>query len=140
MTEYELFVDSKDSGGTMGRGSIGGSHEVKHLTFEELEQKAETHEAFLIELRDPSTLETFKASVQIASDPDALPEGDDLWLIRTSGRFLEAPWAVKIIERIEDEEEEVQALPKRRLSLAERKGTILSDLLKQREDQMKKKK
>jgi hypothetical protein len=63
-----------------------------------------------------------------------------LWLIRTSGRFIEAPWAVKIIERLEEEEEEVKALPRRRLSLAERKGTILSDLLKQREDKMKEKK
>ena len=141
MTEYELFVDMETSGGAMGRrGSIGGSHEIKHLKLEELEQKAETHDAFLTELRDPSTLESFKARVQIASNPDALPGADELWLIRTSGRFIEAAWAIKIIERVEDEEEEVVALPRRRLSLAERKGTILSDLLKQREDKMKEKK
>jgi hypothetical protein len=140
MTEYELFVDTETSGGTMGRGSIGGSHEIEHLKLGELEQRAETHEEFITELRDPSSLETFKARVQLASNPDALPGADELWLIRTSGRFIEAPWAVRIIERIEEEEEEVKALPRRRLSLAERKGTILSDLLKQREDKMKGKK
>ena len=140
MTEYELFVDEETSGGAMGRGSIGGIHEIKHLTLEELEQKAQTHDEFLTELRDPSTLESFKARVQIASNPDALPGADELWLIRTSGRFIESAWAVKIIERIEDEEEEVRALPRRRLSLAERKGTILSDLLQQREEKMKDKK
>jgi len=140
MAVYELFVDTETSGGAMGRGSIGGSHEIKHLNVEELEQKAETHDEFLTELRDPSTLESFKARVRIASNPDALPGADELWLIRTSGRFIEAPWAVKIIEKVEDEEEDVVALPRRRLSLAERKGTILSDLLKQREDQMKGKK
>jgi len=140
MAEYELFVDTGTSRSAFGRGNIGGSHEVKHLTLEELEEKAGTHDEFLTELRDPSTLETFKARVQMASNPDALPESDELWLIRTSGRFTETPWAVKIIARVEDEEEEVVALPKRRLSLAERKGTILSDLLKQREEKMKPKK
>jgi hypothetical protein len=137
---YELFVDSKSSGSAFGRGNIGGEHEVKHLQLEELNEKAKNHDEFVTELRDPSTLETFKALVQLAADPDELPDSDELWLIQTMGRFTESAWGVKIIERIEDEEEEVVALPRRKLSLAERKGTILSDLLKQREEKMKPKK
>jgi len=140
MAEYELFIDSKSSGSAFGRGSIGGSREVKHLELEELIEKAETHDEFLAELRDPSTLESFKARIQIASNPDDLDGSDELWPIRTSGRFTDAPWGLKIVERVEDEEEEVVALPRRKLSLAERKGTILSDLLKQREDKIKGKK
>jgi hypothetical protein len=137
MAEYELFVDSDSSGSVFGRGDIGGSQEVAHLKLEELEEKAKTHDEFMTELRDPSTLEQFKARIQLAQSPDDFPESDELWLIRTSGRFTESAWGVKIVDRIEDEDDEVVALPRRKLTLAERKGTILSDLLKQREDKKK---
>ena len=137
MAEYELFVDVEFADRRGMRGVMEtGQREVQPLKLEELQAKADNKEEVLVELRDPATLESFRARVVVASKPEDLPGADTLWLIRTSGRFSE-PWAVKIIERIEEEEPEVKALPRRRLSLAERKGSILSDLLKQREEKMK---
>jgi len=137
MTEYELFVDVEFADRRGMRGTtLTGQIEVQPLKLEELQAKAVNKEELLVELRDPATLESFKARVVIASKRDELPEADTLWLIRTSGRFSE-PWAVKIVERVEEQEPEVTALPRRRLSLAERKGSILSELLKQREEKMK---
>lgn len=137
MAEYELFVDVEFVDRRGMRGSMEtGQREIQPLKLEELQGKADNKEEAVIELRDPATLESFKARVVIASKLEDLPGADTLWLIRTSGRFSE-PWAVKIIERIQEEEPEVTALPRRRLSLAERKGSILSELLKQREEKMK---
>lgn len=137
MAEYELFVDVEFVDRRGMRGSMEtGQREIQPLKLEELQAKADNKEEAVIELRDPATMESFKARVVISSKLKDLPGADTLWLIRTSGRFSE-PWAVKIIERIQEEEPEVTALPRRRLSLAERKGSILSELLKQREEKMK---
>ena len=137
MAQYELFVDVEFVDRRGMRSSMEtGRREVQPLKLEELQAKADNKEEVLVELRDPATIENFRARVVVASKPEDLPGADTLWLIRTSGRFSE-PWAVKIIERIEEEEPEVVALPKRRLSLAERKGRILFDLLKEREEKMK---
>ena len=137
MAEYELFVDVEFADRRGMQTSMGrGQNEIQPLKLEELKAKAANKEEVFVELRDPATLENFKARVIIATKPEDLPEADTLWLIRTSGRFSE-PWAIKIIERVEEEEHEVKALPKRRLSLAERKGSILSELLKMREEKMK---
>ncbi len=137
MAEYELFVDMEFAESRGMRGPMAsGKVEVPSMKLNELEAKAAAKEEVLVELRDPSTLETFKARVIIGVKPEDLPGADTLWVIRTSGRFS-SPWAVKIVERVEEDEQEVRALPRRKLSLAERKGRILSDLLKEREEKMK---
>lgn len=120
MAEYELFVDTGASAG-------------RSLRLDELEAKAARKEEAQVELRDPATLETIRARVILAMSPEELPGGDTLWLVQTSGRFPK-PWGIEIVERFEEEDDEVKALPRRKLSLAERKGKILSDLLKEREE------
>ena len=132
MAEYELFVDTEFGG---GRGAPPGVRTVEPMRLEELEAKAATHEEVLVELRDITTLENIKVRAILGLTPEAVPGGEILWLIRTSGRFS-SPWSIKIIERLEDEDDEVAALPRRKLSLAERKGRILSDLLKERDEKM----
>lgn len=122
MTEYELFVDTEASKG-------------RSLRLDELEAKAAKKEEAQVELRDPATLETIRARAILARSPEDLPGGDTLWLVQTSGRFSK-PWGIQIIERFEEEDDDVKALPRRKLSLAERKGKILSDLLKERDEKM----
>ena len=134
MAEYELFVDTEFGGGRGARGPAG-VRAVEPMRLDELEAKAATHEEVLVELRDTVTLENFRVRAVLGLTPEAVPGGDTLWLIRTSGRFS-SPWSIKIIERLEDEDDEVAALPRRKLSLAERKGRILSDLLKERDEKM----
>jgi hypothetical protein len=135
MAEYELFVDVEFT----NRRGTPGQLETQTYKLEELQAKAASKEEILVELRDPSTMGSFKARVVLALTPEDLPGTDTLWLIRTSGRFSE-PWGIHIVERIGEEETDVKALPRRRLSLAERKGRILSELLQEREDKLKVKK
>jgi len=122
MAEYELFVDAEASKG-------------RSLRLDELEAKAARKEEAQVELRDPATLETIRARAILAMTPEELPGGATLWLVQTSGRFPK-PWGIEIVERFEEEDDEVKALPRRKLSLAERKGKILSDLLKERDEKM----
>lgn len=141
MAEYELWVDTefKDRKSLKFYGtSMFTKMQAATPTLEELEEKAEAKEEIQVELRDPATMDNFQARVVVSQKPEELSGADTLWLVHTKGR-LPQPWAIKIVERIEEEEREVTALPKRRLSIGERKGRMLIDLLKEREEKMKKK-
>ncbi len=90
-----------------------------------------------VELRNPQTLEKFTAKVIISKDPSKLDNPDTLWLFSTSGRKSD-PYYVKILEREEEEIPDVKPLPKRKLSLGERRGKMLIEMLKEREAKKKK--
>jgi len=89
-----------------------------------------------LELRNPKTLAAFRARAIVNADSNKLPGGDVLWLFSTQGR-QQQPWAVKIIEEIEEEEPEATVLPRRKLSLGERKGRMLADMIKERDEKKK---
>lgn len=85
-----------------------------------------------VELRNPQTLEKFTAKVLISRDSSTLEDPDTLWLFSTSGR-KEVPYYIKVLDRENEEIPEVKVLPRRKLSLGERKGTMLMKMLKDRE-------
>lgn len=85
-----------------------------------------------VELRNPQTFEKFTAKVIISKDLSNLQAPDTLWIFSTSGRKSE-PYYVKIINVEEEGFPEVKTLPRRKLSLGERKGTMLVKMLKERE-------
>jgi len=89
-----------------------------------------------INLRDPGTFQIVKVRAIISSKPDQLKNSDILWLFSTAGRKPE-PWRIKILEKITEEETEVKVLPRRRLSLGERRGRMLEDLIREREEKKK---
>ncbi|MDY6973820.1 MAG: hypothetical protein SV775_16085, partial [Thermodesulfobacteriota bacterium] len=66
-----------------------------------------------------------------------LEDPDTLWLFSTSGR-KEEPYYVKILDTEDEEIPEVKALPRRKLSLGERRGTMLMKMLKDREEKKEK--
>ena len=140
MAEYELWVDTKELKALKGSGGgiMSKAGAAPAPTVEELGEKAKAKEEIRVELKDPAKMESFKAKAVISQQPEEMPGADVLWLVQTQGR-LPQPWAIKIVERIEEEERDVIALPKRRLSIGERKGRMLIDMLKEREDKMKKK-
>jgi hypothetical protein len=92
-----------------------------------------------VELRDPHTFEKFIAKVIISKDLTNLNNPDTLWLFSTFGRKPN-PYYVKILEKEEEEFPEVKPLPARKLSLGERKGKMLIEMLKEREEKREKKK
>ncbi len=111
--------------------SPGEGRQISIVTLEDLETKIKQETE--VELRDPTTSENFRAKVIFSSNPEDLPGADKLWLVGVHGKVRNEPWAVKILERIDEEEGEVQLLVRRRPSLTERRGKFLEELLKERE-------
>ena len=130
MKEYELLIDVISARWGKDRDMVGAKI---------IEGRPLDGEEVLVELRDPKLMESFKARAIFSSKLDEFPEWDRVWLT-SQGRGRESvPLAIKIIERIEEEVGEVKVLPQRKLSLGERKGRLLEELLKDRERKEKEK-
>ncbi|MDY6972386.1 MAG: hypothetical protein SV775_08660 [Thermodesulfobacteriota bacterium] len=131
MKEYEVLVGKIEAGKGYGQVKPGVDAQSPHILIEIPEEGKEV----TVELRDPGTMGSFVARVAFFSDPARLPDGDRAIFIDQATRkaLTESPWAVKIIEEIEEADDEVEVLPTRKLSLGERKGTLLKDMLESRE-------
>ena len=110
MNEYEYYFDSNDP--TC----------VPLKSNEEIE----------IEIRNTQNLEAIKVKAIVASSPADLPDGDTLWMYSTKGRE-EKPWAIKILGKIEEEEEEVKRIPHAKVAAGKKKGKMLFDMIKEKE-------
>ena len=132
MKEYEILVGGIEAGKGYGQVKPAVDAQSPHILTEIPEEGKE----FTVELRDPGTMGSFVARVVFFSDPARLPDGDRAVFVEQATRkcLTESPWAVKIIEEIEDADDEVEVLPTRKLSLGERKGTLLKDMLESREE------
>lgn len=81
-------------------------------------------------LIDLETREKIAAKIVLSSRQEDLPEGAKVWLQDEKEYEVEAiPWFVKIIEYIEEEEEEVEVLPKMKISLGKQRGGMLKTLM-----------
>lgn len=137
MAEYEIFVDvgrETDQMAFAASPAMEG-RQIRIVTVKDLVSKA--NQETEVELRDPLTVENFKARVIFSPHIEDLPGADTLWLVSIRGKIQESPWAVRILERIDEEETEVTPLPRRRLSLDERRGKILEELLRERKGKTK---
>jgi hypothetical protein len=145
MVEYQLLVDTEmdreKSHLALGGAADISAEKIPPATMAKLTEASESRREIEVGLQDPVTFEEFGARAIVSSDPEALPEADKVWLIDASGkgRLSPTPWAIKIVERIAEREKEFRALPRRKPSLAERRGRILVDLLKEREEKERKK-
>lgn len=143
MKEYEVCIDVLASFDLMRamRPRVKESevkHEVSGVTV--VQGLPPEGSEVIVEIKEPETKGSFKARAIFSSKPEDFPEGDRVWFTRAPGGRLPQPWGVKIIEKIEEEEErEVKPLSRRRLSLGEKKGRLLEELLKEREKKLKKK-
>jgi hypothetical protein len=91
----------------------------------------------ILRFRDPDTFEGIKAKVIIRPSFEGYPNLVRVYYVSsTKGREAEAV-PVQIIEFIEEEVEEVKVLSKQKLSLGERRGTMLSDMIKERKEKKK---
>ena len=137
MKEYEILVGDIEAGG--GVGPLMTNRKVQSPSI--LTKIPEEGKELTVEMRDPSTMESFLARVIFFSDPARIPEGDRVLFVEqaTRKRLTEQAWAVKVVEIFEDADEDVEALPTRKLSLGERKGTLLKDMLAIRDKKAKEK-
>jgi hypothetical protein len=101
------------------------------------QEKHPIDQELTITLRDPDTFSTIKAKAIIRSSFEQYPNADKLYYFSgTLGREKE-PVPVVVLEVIPDEVEEVKALPKQKLSLGQRKGRMLADMIRERQDKDK---
>ena len=130
MKEYEVHIGPMDTLFGKGGGLRPGSGMGALLT-----DLPPQDEEIIVEVRDTETLIFSRARAIFHANPEEVPDWDRVWFVGDDGRRREKPWAIKILEHLELEEEakEVKALPTRRISLAERKGRLLEELLKERE-------
>ena len=136
MKEYEILVGEIEAGKAFAQAKTKQQAQTPLYTLVEIPEEGKE---LTVELRDPSTMESFPARVIFFSDPAGRPEMDLVHFVNqaTRGSLTKRPWAVKIIERIEEEEEKVNVLPTRKLSLSERRGTLLKSLLEARDEKAK---
>lgn len=101
------------------------------------EEKHPVDQEVVIRLRDPDTFEVTQAKAVVRSSFEEYPEADRLfYLSATKGRERE-PVPIEVIEFVEEEQEEVKVLPKQKLTLGQRRGTMLADMIKERSEKKK---
>lgn len=107
--------------------SSGHAREVKFSLPREMEE-------VMVMVRDRGTFETFQARAIVSRSPERLPGADRLWVRNVGGTkslAFDEPWAIKILEVLEEEGEAVHlstATQTRR-----RRGSFLETLIKRRE-------
>jgi len=91
-------------------------------------------EEVTIQLRNSDTMELFHARVIIHAPSDEAQEGDILYFTSATTGKNKTPHRFELIEKIEEEEVEVKALPTQKLTLGQRKGRMLMDMINEKKN------
>jgi len=99
-------------------------------------QRPEEGKEIEVEIINAETLERQRVRAVLSPDPAKLPETEDrIWLYQgASLRPLEEkPWAIKILEFVEEEKPTVTAPRPKDVSLGKMRGHMLEHLIRERE-------
>ncbi len=113
----------------------------EYETYLEKAKEYKEREELILTIKDLETFEEFEVKAMIARSLEALPGGERLWVrysdtIGTGQR--KEPWVIKIIEKIEEKEEEFKPPTKKRMGLGERRGFMLESMIAEKEKRDKK--
>ena len=101
-------------------------------------EKDPVNQEIKIQLRNPETYEMINARAIIRTSFEEYPNADKLYYSSaTAGRDKE-PVPIEILEVRPEKEDEVNALPTQKLPLGQRRGKMLSEMIKEREEKKKK--
>lgn len=98
-------------------------------------------EVIEIEIRDTETFETANVKARISKNPNELNSPDKLWLnfedslgvMQYGAQSGKTPWFIEIVEKEKEEIEEVDLDKKKvRISLGQRRGSMIRSLLEER--------
>jgi len=98
------------------------------------------NEEVILKIRDSETYETITVKALVAREMGSLPDADRLWIKDVTGvnrLWFEKPWAIKIIEVLEEEEEEIRVTRPKKISLGRHKNivsTLIAQKAKEEED------
>ena len=92
-----------------------------------------------IEVQEPETERYVTLRGIVHRDSENYPDADIVWNRTDIGFREEKPWAIEVIEEITDEEPVVmEKKPPVRVAYGGRKGRMLADMLRERDDKLKK--
>lgn len=82
-------------------------------------------------LKDLETMQNVRARGVVSRRREDLPDGEEV-LVQEEKAYnvLPEPWYLKLLEVIEEEEEEVKVLPKMKVALGKQRGGMIKSLLK----------
>jgi len=93
------------------------------------------HQEIELEVQDMTTLEKIRIKAIISCSHADLSGADSLWL-RDEKAYRNTrpdnPWAIKILQEIEEEADEVQVKPRISVPLRQKKGNLLKTLIEER--------
>ncbi len=103
-------------------------------------EKDPVNQEIKIQLRNPDTFEMFHARAIIRASFEEYPNADRLYYSSATAGRDKVPVPIEILEILPDKEDEVKALPTQKLSLGERKGKMLAEMIRERQEKKGKKK
>lgn len=96
-------------------------------------------EEITLMIRHPDTYQMHTVRAILRSSFQDYPDADKLYYTSAIGGREEDPVPMEILEFVQAKPEEVQRLPTQKLTLGQRKGKMLMDMIKDRQKQQKEK-
>lgn len=97
------------------------------------------NEEITLLIRNPDTFQMHTVRAILHSSFQDYPDADKLYYTSAIGGRERDPVPIEILEFVVPEKEEVRQLPHQKLTLGQRKGKMLMDMIKERQEQQKKK-
>ena len=103
-------------------------------------EKDPVNQEIKIQLRNPDTFEMFNVRAIIRTSFEEYPNADKLFYSSATAGRDKVPVPIEILEFLPEKEEEIKTLPKSKPPLGERKGKMLSEMIRERQEKKQDKK
>ena len=75
---------------------------------QEIRNEVKEREPFVLEVRDMDTFERLVVKAVVSDSADAIQGGDELWVLDWIENRMEAPWSIKLLEELTEEDIEAE--------------------------------
>lgn len=79
-------------------------YEVYEAYIDGRETEIAQDQDFVTEVRDLATFTRMVVRARISKNPEALPEGTQLWVRAYNDEDIRGPWAIQILEELDEDE------------------------------------
>jgi len=79
-------------------------YEVYEAYLDGHEGEIDRGEPFILEVRELETLQRKVIRARVSREAGAFAEGQPLWVRRYNEEFLEAPWAIHVLEELDEDQ------------------------------------
>jgi hypothetical protein len=75
---------------------------------QEIRNEVKEREPFVLEVRDMDTFERLVVKAVVSDSADAIQGSDELWVLDWIENRMEAPWSIKLLEELTEEDIEAE--------------------------------